>query len=105
MNNRLEQLSVAYKKALGAILLKRFPSQANLAVTDVLIDPSGRTGRVWLSTTEETLKEVNHCRGDIQGLLASRVVGRYTPKFTFLIDDKYLEHIDKLFSEIEQPTS
>ena len=101
MNNRLEQLSIAYKKALGAILLKEFPHVASLTVIDVLIDPSGRTGRVWLSTTPETLKEVEERRGDIQGQLKEHVVTRYTPKFSFILDDKYLDRIDNLFNKID----
>ena len=101
MNNRLEQLSIAYKKALGAILLKEFPHIATLTVVDVLIDPSGRTGRAWLSTTPEILKEVEQRRGDIQSQLKEHVVTRYTPKFSFMLDDKYLDQIDKLFGKIE----
>lgn len=100
MNNRLEQLSIAYKKALGAILLKEFPHNNNLAVTDVLIDLSGRTGRVWLATTPETLLEVERKRGDIQAQLKKHVVTRYTPKLNFLQDDNYLNQIDSLFNTI-----
>lgn len=102
MNNRLEQLSIAYKKALGAVLLKQFPYVPNLTITDVLIDPSERTGRVWLSTTPEILKAVEHRRGTIQGWLKSRVKTRFTPRFTFLLDDNYLGKIDNLFTEIEE---
>ena len=101
MNNRLEQLSIAYKKALGAILLKEFPHLTPLTVIDVLIDPSGKTGRVWLSTTGEILKEVEQRRGDIQSQLKKHVVTRYTPKISFVLDDKYLDKIDNLFTEIE----
>lgn len=101
MNNRLEQLSIAYKKALGAILLKEFPHLASLTVTDVLIDPSGKTGRVWLATTEEILKEVEQKRGDIQGQLKKHVITRYTPKISFVLDDRYLDRIDNLFDKID----
>lgn len=98
MDNRLEQLSTAYKKALGAILLKEFPHQSALAVADVLIDPSGQTGRVWLATTPEILKEVEQRRGDISRQLAERLVRRYTPVLSYLLDDKYLERIDNLYN-------
>lgn len=101
MNNKLAILNGSYKKALGAILLKEFPHLPTLAVTDVLIDPSGKTGRVWLSTTDEILKAVEQRRGDIQNQLKEHVVTRYTPSFTFLLDDKYLDRIDSLFNEIE----
>ena len=102
MDNRLEQLSISIKKALGAVLLKEFPHVPNLTITDVLIDPSERTGRVWLSTTPEILKEVEHRRGGIQGWLKTRVKTRFTPKLTFLLDDNYLRKIDNLFTEIEK---
>lgn len=101
MNNKLAILNGSYKKALGAILLKEFPHLATLAVADVLIDPSGKTGRVWLSTTAEILKEVEQRRGDIQNQLKKHVVTRYTPSFSFILDDKYLDRIDNLFNEIE----
>ena len=63
MINRLEQLSIAYKKALGTILLKEFPHLQSLSVVDVLIDPSGKSGRVWLATNPATLKQVEGRRG------------------------------------------
>ena len=40
-------------------------------------------------------------RGDIQSQLKEHVVTRYTPKFSFMLDDKYLDQIDKLFGKIE----
>lgn len=101
MNNKLNILNGAYKKALGAILLKEFPHLAELTVADVLIDPSGKTGRVWLSTTAEILKEVEQRRGAIQSQLKKHVVTRYTPSFSFFLDDKYLDRIDNLFNEID----
>jgi len=101
VNNRLEQLNVAYKKALGAILLKDYPQFTNLTVTDFLIDPSTQAGRVFLSTTPETLALVQAERGRIQNLLKKHVVTRYTPKLTFVMDDHYLDKIDQLFEEIE----
>ncbi|MEK7171079.1 MAG: hypothetical protein AAB774_02135 [Patescibacteria group bacterium] len=102
MNNRLEQLSIAYKKALGAVLLKEFSHHADLTVVDVLLDPSIKTGRVWLATTPEILHEVEDRRGDIQSQLTKYVITRYTPKFSFLLDDNYLGKIDNLFTEIEK---
>ena len=100
MNNRLEQLNIAYKKALGAILLKEFPHLPNLTVVDVLIDPSGKSGRVWLATTSEVIKEVEQHRGEIQSQLKKHVVTRYTPILTFILDDKYLDQIENLFDKI-----
>ncbi len=82
-------------------MLREFPHVTNLTVTDVLIDPSGRTGRVWLATTLETLEEVEHKRGDIQAQLKKHVVTRYTPKLNFVQDDNYLNQIDILFNKID----
>ncbi len=101
MNNRLEQLSIAYKKALGAILIKEFPHQAELAVVDVLIDPSNQTGRVWLTATPEVLKEMEQRRGKIQKQLKKYVLTRYTPKLSFLLDDQYLDRIENLFVKLK----
>ena len=102
MNNRLEQKNVAYKKALGAILLKEFPHLTDLSLSDFLIDPSGATGRVWLSTSAENLEKVKTRRSHLQRELVKRVQTRHTPKLTFLIDDNYLNSVEKLFNHLHE---
>lgn len=100
MANRLEQLNIAYKKALGTVLLKEFPQVLPLSVTDVLINPSTQSARVWLETTPETLRQVQAKRNEIQNAVNKLLSMRYTPKLTFMIDDHYLDHIDELFDEL-----
>lgn len=101
-SNRLEQLNVAYKKALGEVLLKEFPHLTNLTVADVLIDPSTQSGRVFLATTSSILEELTKKRGDIQNMLKKYIKGRYTPRLTFLADDNYLNHLDNLFEKVNK---
>ena len=102
MENRLEKLNIAYKKALGEVLLKEFSHVAHLSVSDVIIDPSTQTGRVYLATDPDILNLINQRRGDIQQQLTKYIQTRYTPKFSFVIDDNYLNHIDQLFDSIKK---
>lgn len=102
MKNQLEKLNAAYKKALGAILLKGLSRSSFISIGDVLIDPSGQTGRVWLSADTKTLEEIETNRANIQRQLAKRVQTRYTPKLTFLRDDNYLSSIDSLFNHLNE---
>jgi len=99
VENRLDKLNTAYKKAIGEILLKEFSHLTNLSVNDVLIDPSNQSGRVYLTTTPEILEEVQLRRGDIQRQLTKHIKTRYTPKFNYLLDDNYLNKLDELFEE------
>ena len=103
MSNRLEQLNVAYKKALGAVFLKDFPHFTNLTVADFLLDPSTQTGRVFLKTDQKTIDALVGERGKIQDALKKYVKTRYTPRLTFVIDDEYLDKMDELFETIETP--
>lgn len=102
MKNRLEQYNQAYKKAIGEILLKVFPGTLPLSVSSVLLDPSFRQGRVWLITTKEILKLVEAKRPEIQNALRTKVTARYTPRLEFLLDDKYVDHIEELFEKLEE---
>lgn len=100
MKHRLEQLNQAYKKALGEILVKLLPGVLPLSVTDVLLDPSLKEGRVWLVATPENLALVESNRPEIQAALPKLVKTRYLPKFQFLQDDRFSEKIDALFEQI-----
>jgi ribosome-binding factor A len=102
MKNKLEQVNQAYRKALGQILLRKFPEKVQLLVSDVLIDPSYHHGRVWLRTDHETLAQVVQQRSDIQQQLTRYVKTRYTPKLTFLIDEGDMDKIDDLFEEVKK---
>ncbi len=101
--NKLEQVNQSYKKALGQILLKEFPEIIQLSVSDVLIDPSYQNGRVWLLTDPETVKLVEARRSLIQASIKKYVKTRYTPKLSFIADDRYLDKIDELYSKIDSP--
>lgn len=101
MNRKLEQLNIALKKALGTVILRELPELPSFTVSDVLLDPSFQHGRVWIKAGTETIDLINEKRAAIQKSLPRYVKTRYTPKLTFLQDDSYLEHIDELFSEID----
>ena len=102
--SKLEQYNQAFKKALGTIVYKVIPDIESFTVTDFLLDPSFMNARVWVKTTEPGLKRLEEKRADIQAQLKNYVKTRYTPKLTFILDDKYLDHLDALFSEVEKVT-
>jgi|GEM_PF-1337275 len=102
MKSKLEQYNQSYKKALGTVIYKLIPDIGSLSVTDVLLDPSFQHGRVWLHASTAALARIQAKRVDIQNSLARYVKTRYTPKLTFVIDDRYLEQMDQLFHQVEQ---
>lgn len=101
MKKDIEQRNQAYKKALGQVMLKQFPD-ASIIVADVLLDPSMQHGKVWLRTGTEALELIKHKKGQISRLLQRYVKTRYMPSLEFVIDDRYLDHLDNLFGKIDQ---
>lgn len=102
MNNKFEKYNQAYKKALASILLKELPGIWPLSVSDVLVDPSLKHGRVYLKTNPDILKQVEAKRSTILTSLTKHVNTRYTPSFVFLIDDNYVDNLDNLYDLIEK---
>lgn len=102
MKNKLQQVNQAYKKALGQILVNEFPGIVELTVSDVLIDPSYKHGRVWLRATDEVVGQVEERRVAIQAAMKNYVKTRYTPKLQFIQEEGYVERIDQLFEELEK---
>jgi len=97
VKHKLEQFNQSLKKVLGQILLKRYPEELTVTVTDVLLDPSFQHGRVWVRCSPELLIRLNKQHGEIQGEIKFYLKSRYTPKLEFLADDEYVEHLDQLF--------
>ena len=101
MNNKIEKYNQAYKKALATIFLKELPGVMPLSVSDVLVDPSLKHGKVYLKTTPEILHEVELKRSAILTSLTKHVNTRYTPSFSFVLDDSYLDNMDNLYEKID----
>jgi ribosome-binding factor A len=99
MKRDIEQKNQSYRKALGKVLLKVFPGES-LIVTDVLLDPSMKHGKVWIKGSTEGIEQINKKKGDISQELKRYVNTRYMPSLEFVLDDRYLDHIDELFSEV-----
>ena len=102
MKKDLERRNQAYKKAVGQVIAQILPDVQPLNVVDVLLDPSRQTARVWLNTNHGGLKQLQARLGEVQRQLASKIKARYTPKLEFIIDDRYLEKMDDLFSKINE---
>lgn len=100
MKKKLEQVNQSYKKAISQIIRKEFPAIVELTVSDVLVDPSYQHGRAWLKTTPEVLEEVMKKRGDIQTQLQKYVKTRYTPRFTYVLDEGEIDKLDSLFEQV-----
>lgn len=99
MKRDIEQKNQSYRKALGRVLLKVFPGES-LIVTDVLLDPSMKHGKVWIKGSTEGIEKINKKKGDVSNELKKYVNTRYMPSLEFVLDDRYLDHIDELFSEV-----
>lgn len=102
---KLEKLNQSIKKALGELVHQLLPEHPNIIINDVLLDPSLRTGRVWVSASQTELDQLETKRVALQNQLATKIKTRYTPKLTFLVDDRYLDQLDQLFNQLDQPPS
>jgi len=99
--NKLELINSSYKKAIAKLLQRKFPDQPP-TVTDVLIDPTMKTGRVWLRADQATLSAVLKKRAELQAELPKLIKTRYLPHLEFIADDNYLDRLDELFDKVSQ---
>jgi len=100
--NNIEKYNQAYKKAIASILLKELPNVMPLSVSDVLVDPSLKHGKIFVRTTPEILELIIAKRSAILTSLNKHVKTRFTPSFSFVMDDNYLEGLDNLYEKIER---
>lgn len=99
MLSRIERVNQSLKKALGEILIELLPEVHPLTVSDVLIDPSLKHAKVYLTTDKANLAKAEHERVKIQNMINHRLKLRNTPVLTFIKDDDYLEKIDTLIDQ------
>lgn len=101
---KIDRLNRALNKSIQAIFLQN-PRYNQLSVKDVLADPTFKTARVWLTGPKNQIELVVIERTAVQRKLSNHLKLRETPKLTFVVDDRYLEHIEELFNTIEKPPS
>ena len=105
----MERVSELVKRQLGEIVQELYlPDCGFVTVTAARISPDLHEGRVYVSiigTPEQQkrgLAGLTRARGRIQGLLAHRVILKYTPHLEFLLDDTEVRarEIEHLIDEV-----
>ena len=109
---RMERVGHLIQMELGKILLykSKDPRFQNVTITHVGVTPDMKSARVFYSVLgdekakQETKAALERAAGFLQKEIASVIEMRYTPKFTFSLDDtvdRMLE-IDKVLKTIRQ---
>ncbi|MEM9015586.1 MAG: 30S ribosome-binding factor RbfA [Verrucomicrobiota bacterium] len=115
MSQRIARINELLKREISAVLEKSFEFPGVLVtVHAVETAPDLKASKVFIGVIgsetdqEEIIRELNSKRGFIQGVVMKRVVLRYTPQLTFLVDDsvergvRVLNILDEL-GDIELP--
>lgn len=100
MKRDIEQKNQSYKKALGRVIPKLLPGRI-IIITDVLLDPSMKHGKVWVKASTSDISELNKRLGDISNELKRIVSTRYMPSLMFILDDNYLDKLENLFEQLD----
>ncbi|NQU11172.1 30S ribosome-binding factor RbfA [bacterium] len=112
--HRLQRVSRLVKQQVGEILQSLTLADCGfVTVTDVQVAADLREGRVFVSVIgsadqqQRALARLQHQHGLIQRELAHRIVLKYTPRLTFLLDDTETRaaQIEHLLDELDQPDS
>lgn len=109
---RIERVGHLIQMELGKILLykSKDPRFQNVTITHVGVTPDMKSARVFYSVLgdekvkQETKAALERAAGFLQKEIAEVIEMRYTPKFTFSLDDtvdRMLE-IDKVLKTIRQ---
>jgi len=101
----------ALKEEIGSIIEGELgdPRIALCTVSEVVLNPDGKSARVFLQVQgdeleqKETLKGVNAAKGYIRRELLERLGVRHVPDLTFLLDrsEEYGARIDELLGRIK----
>ena len=94
MSQRIEQLNSLVQQEVANILNREMEWPAGTFVTVVRTDVAddAESAKVWLSVLpalhqDDVIKRVTAHIADIQGVLNQRLVMKFVPKLTFLIDE------------------
>lgn len=93
-HRRVEQLNSLVHREVAAIISREieFPSGMFVTVSRVQVADDAESAEVWLSVLpathqDEALKMVDHRIADVQSILNKRLVMKFVPKLTFLLDE------------------
>ena len=112
MSNRTLRVNELIQRELSAILRQDYQSEAvTVTITEVRVAPDLRDARVFVSivgdtaTVETKLRWLRAHSGAIRQELAQRIVLKFLPRFTYLLDDSAIRgsRILSLLDEVEHP--
>lgn len=94
MSQRIEQLNSLVQQEVAAIISREieFPSGMFVTITRVIVADDAESAKVWISVLpdlhkEDALRIVTSRITDIQNILNKKLVMKFVPKLTFLIDE------------------
>lgn len=94
VSRRIEQLNALIQKEVATILSREmeFPSGMFVTVTNVSVADDAESAKVWISVLpalhqEDALRRINDRIADLQTILNKKLVMKFVPKLTFLIDE------------------
>lgn len=112
MSNRTLRVNELVQREISDILRKRYQAEAvAITVTEVRVSPDLRDARVFVSivgseeVAEEKLRWLRTKAGEIREEVSRRIVLKYLPKFTYLLDKSAIRgaRILQVLDEIEPP--
>ncbi len=93
-NRRVEQLNSLVQQEVAAIISREieFPSGMFVTVTNVDVADDAESAKIWFSVLpdlhkEDALELLKSRIGDVQSILNKKLVMKFVPKLTFLIDE------------------
>lgn len=94
MSQRIEQLNSLLQKEVASIISREieFPSGMFVTVTGVDVADDAESAKVWISVLpdlhkQDALKIIIGRIGDLQSILNKKLVMKFVPKLTFLVDE------------------
>lgn len=109
-NRRIQRVSKLVKEQVGEVIQQLNLSDCGfVTVTAAEVSPDLKEGRVFVSVIGSTqqaqraLDALSHRHALIQSELARRIVLKYTPRLTFVLDDTEVraERIEHLLDELK----
>ena len=112
MSNRTLRVNELIQREISAILRQRHQSEAvTITITEVRVAPDLRDGRVFVSivgdadSIEKKLRWLRAQSREIRQELGKRIVLKYMPRFTYVLDDSAIRgsRILLLLDEVDPP--
>ncbi len=109
-HRRVEQLNSLVHQEIATVISREieFPSGMFVTVSRVQVADDAASAKVWLSVLpathqDEALKIVLHRIADVQSILNKRLVMKFVPKLTFVLDEsnERATHITQVLDAIQ----